>query len=85
MVLEAHGELWRSRVRWSSLGDLLLVHSAWPTDSSDAVFFGPDSYRFAQLIEDHLRLSPRRHRLSLKSGNELRCFAFPVGGHAAAR
>ncbi|WP_313652039.1 class I SAM-dependent methyltransferase [Pseudomonas soli] len=70
-VLEAHGELWRSRVRWSSLDDLLLVHSAWPTDSSDAVFFGPDSYRFAQLIEDHLRLSPRRvqHAVDIGCGS----------------
>lgn len=70
-VLEAHGELWRSRVRWSSLDDLLLVHSAWPTDSSDAVFFGPDSYRFAQLIEDHLRRSPRRvqHAVDIGCGS----------------
>ncbi|MDF9756998.1 class I SAM-dependent methyltransferase [Pseudomonas hunanensis] len=70
-VLEAHGELWRSRVRWSSLDDLLLVHSAWPTESSDAVFFGPDSYRFAQLIEDHLRRSPRRvqHAVDIGCGS----------------
>ncbi|HGM5578928.1 TPA: methyltransferase [Pseudomonas putida] len=59
-VLEPQGALWRSRVRWSSLDDLLLVHSAWPTDSRDAVFFGPDSYRFAQVIQDHLRHSPQR-------------------------
>ncbi|MFT0869012.1 methyltransferase [Pseudomonas sp. CAM1A] len=70
-VLQAHGDLWRSRVRWSSLDDLLLVHSAWPTDSSDAVFFGPDSYRFAQLIEDHLRRSPRRvqHAVDIGCGS----------------
>ncbi|MBH3453783.1 class I SAM-dependent methyltransferase [Pseudomonas monteilii] len=59
-VLEAQGALWRSTVRWSSLDDLLLVHAAWPTDSRDAVFFGPDSYRFAQLIHDHLRSTPER-------------------------
>lgn len=54
-VIQTQGELLRSSVRWSSLGELLLVHSAWPTEASDAVFFGPDSYRFAQIIQDHLQ------------------------------
>jgi len=56
-VLEQQGELLRSRVRWSNLNDLLLVHSGYPTDAQDAVFFGPDSYRFAQVISDHLQHS----------------------------
>lgn len=70
-VLEPQGTLWRSRVRWSSLDDLLLVHSAWPTDSRDAVFFGPDSYRFAQVIQDHLRHSPQRvqHAVDIGCGS----------------
>ncbi|MDH0301981.1 MULTISPECIES: class I SAM-dependent methyltransferase [unclassified Pseudomonas] len=67
-VLEAQGALWRSRVRWSSLDDLLLVHSAWPTDGSDAVFFGPDSYRFAQVIRDHLRHGPGQVRHAVDIG-----------------
>ncbi|MFK0089782.1 methyltransferase [Pseudomonas sp. NPDC090755] len=54
-IVEQQGELWRSRVRWSSLGESLFVHSSYPTDSVDAVFFGPDSYRFARVIEAHLR------------------------------
>ncbi|MFJ4131977.1 methyltransferase [Pseudomonas cyclaminis] len=54
-VIEKHDSLWRSAVRWSSLDDLLFVHSAYPTTQSDAVFFGPDSYRFARLIEAHLQ------------------------------
>ncbi|MFK8332829.1 methyltransferase [Pseudomonas sp. BJa5] len=54
-IVEHLGDLWRSRVRWSNLGTLLLVHSSYPTDSVDAVFFGPDSYRFARVIEAHLR------------------------------
>ena len=41
----------RTTVRFSSLGPLLLAHSAYPTVSDDAVFFGPDTYRFAALIE----------------------------------
>lgn len=50
-LLEPVGELWRSRVRYSSLGGQLFVHSAFPTVQPDAVFFGPDTYRFAALIE----------------------------------
>ncbi|CAI8820005.1 SAM-dependent methyltransferase [Pseudomonas sp. IT-347P] len=54
-VIDAYeGEL-KSRVRWSSLDDLLFVHSAFPTEAADAVFFGPDTYRFAQLIHAHLQ------------------------------
>mgnify|MGYP001607934549 FL=1 len=45
----------KSRVRWSSLDDLLFVHSAFPTDAADSVFFGPDTYRFAQMIHAHLQ------------------------------
>ena len=29
---------------------MLFVHSAYPTSGEDAVFFGPDTYRFAQAI-----------------------------------
>lgn len=41
---------WRSRVRVSSLGGRLFLHSAYPTDSADSVFLGPDSYRFAAFL-----------------------------------
>lgn len=40
----------KSKVRASSLGEDLFFHSAFPTEAEDAVFFGPDSYRFARLI-----------------------------------
>lgn len=36
----------RSTVRAATLDDMLLFHSAWPTREDDAVFFGPDTYRF---------------------------------------
>lgn len=45
-VLAGEGELLRSTVRASTLGELLLFHSAFPTRDDDAVFFGPDTYRF---------------------------------------
>ena len=52
----------RSKVRVASLGDDLFVHSAFPTDDVDAVFFGPDTYRFVRFVEHHLPMfgSPRR-------------------------
>ncbi|HLM44967.1 MAG TPA: class I SAM-dependent methyltransferase [Myxococcaceae bacterium] len=40
----------RSLVRYSSLGAGLYLHDAWPTSNTDAVFFGPDTYRFASLL-----------------------------------
>ena len=44
------GEGWRSAVRVSSLGGDLFVHSAYPTTAADAVFFGPDTYRFCDAV-----------------------------------
>jgi methylase of polypeptide subunit release factors len=52
--LREHGEGWRSTIRASTLDDALFFHSAYPTTESDAVFFGPDTYRFAAAIERHL-------------------------------
>ena len=50
-----HGAGWlRSKVRFSTFGDALYMHSAYPTAESDAVFFGPDTYRFAALIQQTL-------------------------------
>lgn len=57
-VVKPHRDLLASTVRWSTLDGLMLVHSAYPTEASDAVFFGPDSYRFAQVIQDHLQRTP---------------------------
>lgn len=52
-----HGLL-RSGVRFSTLDGELFAHSAYPTQQEDAVFFGPDTYRFARLIHDELRRTP---------------------------
>jgi methylase of polypeptide subunit release factors len=54
LVDQAEDGVCRSRVRVSSLGRDLYVHSAYPTDDVHAVFFGPDSYRFAVFIEREL-------------------------------
>ncbi|MEP6943087.1 MAG: class I SAM-dependent methyltransferase [Betaproteobacteria bacterium] len=49
-MIEERSGLCRTRVRYSTLGGDLFVHSAFPTTAADAVFFGPDTYRFASLI-----------------------------------
>jgi release factor glutamine methyltransferase len=49
-ILEPCGQWFKSSVRFSTLGNQLYVHSAYPTDQADAVFFGPDTYRFARTI-----------------------------------
>ena len=69
-VIEKHGALWRSAVRWSSLDGLLFAHSPYPTDQADAVFFGPDSYRFAQVIEAYLqqRFEPLKRAVDIGCG-----------------
>ncbi len=54
-IVLAHGSLWRSQVRVSSLDGLLFFHSAYPTEAADAVFFGPDTYRFAQALKNHFK------------------------------
>jgi methylase of polypeptide subunit release factors len=60
-AIVAEGELWRSRIRLSTLDDALFVHSAFPTQAPDAVFFGPDTYRFIAAV-----------RQAIDSGNAAR-------------
>ena len=62
-ILEKHGSELRSRVRVSSLDGDLFAHSAYPTAASDAVFFGPDSYRFAHFLQRELPLLLPRSRI----------------------
>lgn len=50
--------MYQSTVRFSSLGGELYVHSRFPTSEEDAVFFGPDTYRFAALIAQELAAQP---------------------------
>lgn len=51
-------DLYRARVRFSTVGGFLVPHSAYPTTQADAVFLGPDTYRFARLIQHELALQP---------------------------
>jgi hypothetical protein len=52
--------LFRSKVRFSSDAESrLYVHSAFPTVGNDAVFFGPDTYRYLSLLR---RMAPHANR-----------------------
>jgi methylase of polypeptide subunit release factors len=68
-LLAAAGELvksglaLRSGVRFSTLANQIFIHSAFPTDEADAVFFGPDTYRFARRIGQALPATDRPLRL----------------------
>jgi methylase of polypeptide subunit release factors len=70
----------RSLVRFSTLrpaggSEALYVHSAYPTAQADSVFFGPDTYRFAALIEREVRAASKRFGRILDIG----CGAGPGG------
>lgn len=62
-ALESNGDLCRSRVRVAAMGDRLFLHSAYPTDGRDAVFLGPDSYRFVAFVRRELAAGPPVRRL----------------------
>jgi len=40
----------RARMRFSTIDKHLILHSSFPTHTHDAVFFGPDTYRFVQML-----------------------------------
>ncbi len=50
-AVEPVGDQLRARLRFATRGRRLFAHGAYPTTGADAVFFGPDSYRFCAHIE----------------------------------
>ncbi|WP_198082750.1 class I SAM-dependent methyltransferase [Variovorax sp. E3] len=83
-LVQRTGSLLLSTVRIASLGDDLFFHSAYPTVEENAVFFGPDTHRFARFIRDALA---RRRKTS--PGQPLRVLdvgcGSGAGGIAVAR
>ncbi|WP_156397763.1 MULTISPECIES: methyltransferase [unclassified Sphingomonas] len=80
-LVERRGAFVRSLLRVSSLDGDLYCHSAYPTTAEDAVFFGPDSYRFTALIRtelDAMRPASGAHIVDVGTGAG-------VGAVAAAR
>ena len=70
-----------SYVRVASLDADLFVHSAFPTQARDAVFFGPDTVRFFNLIRAHL---PVRQAQDMMRIADIGCGS-GAGGIMAAR
>jgi release factor glutamine methyltransferase len=67
-VLAEHGSALRARVRFSTLEGHLFVHSGFPTREADAVFFGPDTVRFAAFVRRWLRRTSRLVDVGCGSG-----------------
>ena len=73
-ALRRDGALCRSAVRFSTVADpedandALYLHSAYPTIEHDAVFFGPDTYRFVTALRDELRPAKRLVDIGAGSG-----------------
>jgi len=53
-ALEAVSGRYKSKLRFATIGDLLFAHSGFATADQDAVFFGPDTYRFVRLLRSSL-------------------------------
>lgn len=62
-VVDRAGPFFKSRIRVSSIGERLFLHSAYPTEAEDSVFFGPDTYRFADFIRSELPRAVASRRL----------------------
>lgn len=67
IVLPA-GDAYRSLLRLSKLEENLYFHSAYPTNAPDAVFFGPDTYRFIAVIKRHIASRPVGVRRAIDVG-----------------
>ena len=70
-VLARDGDAWRATIRVSSLDGGLFVHSAYPPDATDVVFFGPDTARFVAAVIEHLdeRAAPIRRAVDVGCGS----------------
>lgn len=81
LVSALENGMFQSTVRFSSLAGDLYAHSGFPTHQEDAVFFGPDTYRFAALIAAELAVHPLGADTRIL---DMGCGGGP-GGMAAAR
>jgi len=68
-ALDQEDGRFRSRLRVSSIGERLFLHSSFPTDAPDSVFLGPDTYRFVDFVRSELpRLGPVRRLVDIGTG-----------------
>lgn len=82
-LLRANGGRLSSCIRVSTVGDLLFVHSA-PEAGRDAVFLGPDSYRYARFLRQSLKgLAPAARALDIGVGAGVGALTLLADGLAA--
>jgi len=78
-LLEVKNNAYKSLIRVASLEDELFIHSAFPTTQQDAVFFGPDTYRFAYHLKQYLSCQAN----SFKRAAEICCGTSAAAIHMA--
>jgi methylase of polypeptide subunit release factors len=59
---------WKSKVRVSRVRGRLFLHSAFPTDSDDSVFLGPDTLRFVDFLQAELRAGEATRLVDIGAG-----------------
>jgi methylase of polypeptide subunit release factors len=68
-VLDERADRLCATVRASTIGTRLYFHSAFPTNDEDAVFFGPDTYRYVAALKRALAgLAPPRRAVDIGAG-----------------
>lgn len=72
-VLDESGNSCSSLLRASTLDKQLYLHSAYPTLAHDAVFFGPDTYRFVR----SLRQAMKERAMPVERAADIGCGAGP--------
>lgn len=72
-VLCSVGEHYVCQVRFATLYDSIYLHSGFPTLRQDAVFFGPDTYRYARLLREHIDEAKRIVDIGCGSGAGAMC------------
>lgn len=75
-LIDIDGARAKSKVRFSTIDDFLILHSEFPTHQEDSVFFGPDSYRFVRFLKESVREARKIIDVGAGSG---------VGGMCLAR
>lgn len=58
-LLQGQPDQYTCQIRVSSVDGALLLHSAFPTLQQDAVFLGPDTYRFVYHLKQYLACQPQ--------------------------
>lgn len=82
-VLAREGTLYKSTLRASTADGTLLFHSAFPTSAADAVFFGPDTYRFLRALRAAVPALTQA-QAQAQAQTQSRCVDIGCGSGAAA-